>query len=183
MSRAFCDGCGCPEVTIGERCVNCGAPVECDPAGEAPSEEEAEEEVLERVAKRPDFLALLERSDRYSRELAYAGFGQFKKIRIGRFQLSIQGSRHHYSEPRAVVDTRDYTALEVAMFDENGEEWLHPKALGIPVPIADEWEGAGEDVPPSHAVCPYADVDRIQELIDWLCETEGAVPEVLDDNA
>ena len=43
------------------------------------------------------------------------------------YDISIQGSATHYSEPRAYLENiGDYVSVEVALFSKNGE-WLNPK--------------------------------------------------------
>lgn len=49
----------------------------------------------------------------------------FKRLKLGRYEISIQGSRYHYCSPKVDSDNiNTYDTLEVAIF-KNGH-WYHP---------------------------------------------------------
>ena len=48
----------------------------------------------------------------------------FEKLKIGDYELSIQGSEGHYSQPRQNLEPRLYDKMEIAIF--KNENWIYP---------------------------------------------------------
>ncbi len=49
----------------------------------------------------------------------------FKRIELGKYSLSVQASKKHYSMPKAIVDLDQYNNMELGIFCD--EEWVNPR--------------------------------------------------------
>ena len=50
-------------------------------------------------------------------------FRKLDAIKAGRYKMSVQGSTGHYCSPRKTLNPRDYSEMELALFNKKG--WLH----------------------------------------------------------
>lgn len=54
-------------------------------------------------------------------------FRMFKVVKCGSFQISIQGSQFHYCYPREKLSPKEYSKMEIAIFDSEGH-WILPRS-------------------------------------------------------
>jgi hypothetical protein len=93
-------------------------------------------------------------------------------LQVGDYELSIQASYSHYCTPRLTVPLNEYTAFEVAIFD-NGGAWMNPhrdevfEGFERLEELKDRWE-EGEDA----SVGGYIDKDLVQDLYEYLIKVK-----------
>lgn len=98
---------------------------------------------------------------------------RYISIICGPVILSIQAGPYYYSNPKRAVDLKEYSEMEVAIFDID-YRWinLHKFSPLNTYPRRDEllyyYEGAEEDPMDVTSVLPYVPVDLIQDLFRWL---------------
>lgn len=49
----------------------------------------------------------------------------FNRINVAPYSLSIQASEHHYSSPRETIDKYEYTSMEIAIFDNDNDDFVN----------------------------------------------------------
>jgi len=77
------------------------------------------------------------------------------------YKFSVQASDYHYSEPRDWCAYTDYTEMEVAIFDSDGDWCVLADAEEHEFGTRfEKWDGA------TTSVTPYMEVENIQALLN-----------------
>ena len=88
----------------------------------------------------------------------------FEKLKIGDYELSIQGSEGHYSQPRQNLEPRLYDKMEISIF--KNENWIYPIDEFDDFKRIEELDKLYETG--SCSVGGYIPCDLIQDLIDYI---------------
>lgn len=89
----------------------------------------------------------------------------FNRINVAPYSLSIQASEHHYSSPRETIDKYEYTAMEIAILNNDDGNFVN---------VAEdtffkEWDGLEEFLERFDGqVGAYVPIDIIQSLYEYI---------------
>jgi len=86
----------------------------------------------------------------------------YKSVRIGKFDISIQGSEKHFCTPRLTTNLYEYSKMEIAIC-ENGK-WisiLNDKRFND-FNIKIKWDES------DRPIAEYVDISAIQALCDYI---------------
>lgn len=87
----------------------------------------------------------------------------FKQLEVGKYFVSIQASKTHYSRPRVNgLQPDEYESFEVAIFDEE-HEWVVPPKQFPDMPHVTAFEDGGRS-----SVAAYMPVNEIEEVLEYL---------------
>jgi hypothetical protein len=90
-------------------------------------------------------------------------FRNFKPIKAGNYNVSIQASENHYCSPRKTLeDIFEYYSFEVAIWQGEDGPMLNIQEIPFPIPHAEYW---GEDI-----VGAGVPAVAVQEIVDALCD-------------
>ena len=92
--------------------------------------------------------------------------------KLNKANISIQGSEHHYSIPRAYLDNlEDYKALEIALFTKDNK-WIDPHKSTIMESYPDLQELLEHYEEGTNPVGYYVPLHLVMSLIKWLNKGE-----------
>ena len=92
--------------------------------------------------------------------------------KLNKANISIQGSEHHYSIPRAYLDNlEDYKALEIALFTKNNV-WINPRKSIIMRSYPNLQELLEYYEEDNNPVGHYVPLHLVMDLIKWLNKGE-----------
>lgn len=89
----------------------------------------------------------------------------FNRINVAPYSLSIQASEHHYSSPRETLDKYEYTAMEIAILNNDDDNFVNI-AEDI---FFNEWDRLEEFLERFDGqVGAYVPIDLIQSLYEFI---------------
>ena len=89
----------------------------------------------------------------------------FNRIYVPPYSLSIQASEHHYSSPRETLDKYEYTAMEIAILNNDDGNFVNVAEDTF----FNEWDGLEEFLERFDGqVEAYVPIDLIQSLYEFI---------------